>query len=998
MQILSYHNILIRKGGLLWGLLLCLLLVQPTWAQNTDSETVEGVVTDAETGESLPGVNIYLKDTTRGTSSDLEGRYSITVPSLNDTLVYSYVGYQIVEIPINGRSEINVELQSQAIEGDELVVIGYGTVARSDITGSVSSIDAEEVREIPTTNVMEALQGKVSGMDITRSSGESGSGVNITIRGNRSLTASNSPLVIVDGIQYGSLQDINPADIESIEVLKDASSTAIYGSRGANGVILISTKQANQAGTQVSVESYVGVSTTADYPDFNTGPQYVALKREANRVSGDWSGPEDDPNIFSTAEMQYIEDGVWTDFRDLLFKNGLQQSHQVNISKGSENTSVYLSLNYFDEKGILEMDHLQRYTARLNVEQEIGDVLNLGFNSQITYHDQDNRRDPTNIANKINPLTPAYDEEGNVIVRPHGGRDVSPLADLEPNAYKNNSLTTRIFPTVYALFTPSEAFSFRTNLSATLTNGRQGIYRASDTIDRNGAAPEAIYQSDNSRNVTFENIANYQTDIGDHGITLTGITSYLFNKNDFGSSLGRNQLLSSQLYYGLLNATEGIAVESGYEESSLMSFAGRVNYNFQDKYLLTLTGRYDGSSKLSEDNKWAFFPSAAFAWRLSQEDFFPESSIFNDVKLRVSYGVSGNDAIEPYSTQSVLRRIPFSYGEDAAAGFAFSTRLGNPNLEWELSKTANLGLDIGLFENRVTATIDLYDTRTSNLLLDRFLPLTSGVASVTQNVGKTRNRGIEFTLNTINTLSEDFSWNTDLTFFSNKEEIVELVSESDDIGNGWFIGEPTEVFYDYEKIGIWQQDEAAEAASYGQEPGEIKVKDQNGDGQITASEDRVILGSPRPKWSGGIENSFSYRGFDLSFYVYARVGQMMSYEYYNSYKPGGVENGAAVDYWTPDNPTNAFPKPNAALSRDNYQYYSTLSYVSGSYVKLRNATLGYTLPIDVMDRIPASRIRFYITGRNLLTFTKVDNYDPERGGSLTFPMTRLFVGGINIDF
>ena len=981
-------------GCFLFGVLMLAMVPHQASAQ-----TVTGEVIDAQSQETLPGVNILVKGTSIGTSSDADGEFSLKVPSLSDTLVFTFIGYQRLEVPLQGQSSLDVSLTPETIAGDEVVVIGYGAVQKSDLTGSVSSISAEEVTEIPTTNVAEALQGKVSGMDITRGSGEAGSGVNITVRGNRSLTASNSPLVIVDGIQYGGgLEDINPADIESIEVLKDASSTAIYGSRGANGVILISTKKAEAQGTQVSIESYAGVSKTMDYPDFNTGPEYVEQKREANRVSGDWSGPEDDSNIFTSSELENIENNVWTNFRDLLFQTGIQQSHQINVSRGTENNSMYLSVNYFDEKGILEMDHLQRYTARLNVDQQIGEALTIGMNSQITYYDQDRRRDPTNIANKINPLTRAYDDNGDLIVRPHNGRDISPLADTQPNAYENNTLTTKIFPTLYAELNFAENLSLRTNISATLSNSRQGVYRDSETIDRNGTAPEAVYNSSNSRNITFENILNYEGDWDQHSLSLTGVTSYQFNKNDLGSALGQNQLLASQLYYGLLNATEGIAVESGYEESSLMSYAGRANYSFKDRYLLTLTGRFDGSSKLTEENQWAFFPSAAAAWRISEEDFIGDDSIVSNLKLRASYGVSGNDAISPYSTQSALRRIPFSYGEDSAPGFTFSPTLGNPNLEWEISKTANLGLDVGILNDRVTATIDVYDTRTSNLLLDRFLPLSSGVSSVTQNVGKTRNRGIEFALETTNILKDDFSWTSNLTFFSNKEEIVELVSDGDDIGNGWFIGEPTSVFYDYEKIGIWQQDEADIAASFGQEPGEIKVRDQNGDGEITASDDRVILGSPRPKWSGGIENSINYKGFDLSIYVYARIGQMMDYEYYDNYKPGGVENGANVDYWTPDNPTNAFPRPNAALSQDNYQYYSTLSYESGSFVKIRNATLGYTLPPSLMESIPVRNIRLYVTGKNLYTFAKVDNYDPERGGALSFPMTRLFVTGINIDF
>lgn len=988
------NNRIANLGYYVLGIFL-LMLASDLSAQDT---SVSGSVVDEQTGEALPGVNIVLKGTSRGTITGSNGEFELTVPSLQDTLVFSYIGYGEQQVSIDGRTEINISMVPEALSGDEVVVIGYGTVAKSDLTGSVSSIEAEDITEVPSTNVAEALQGKVSGMDITRSSGEAGADINITLRGNRSLTASNSPLVIVDGIQYGSMEDINPNDIESIEVLKDASSTAIYGSRGANGVILITTKQADEPGTQVSINSYAGFSKTMDYPDFNTGPEYAEQKREANRVSGDWSGPEDDPNIFTSRELENLENNIWTNFRDHLFQTGVQQSHQVSVSRGTEDNSVYLSVNYFDEQGILEMDQLKRYTARLNVDQQLSDALRIGMNSQITYYDRDRRRDPMNIANKINPLTRAYDDEGNLIVRPNNGRDISPLADTQPNAYENNTLTTKVFPTLFAELDFSDHFSLRTNISATLTNGRQGIYRDSETIDQNGTSPEAIYNSSNSRNITFENILNYEADLGEHSIALTGITSYLFNKNDLGSSIGRNQLLSSQLFYGLLNATEGIAVESGYEESSLMSYAGRVNYSWQDKYLLTLSGRFDGSSKLSEDNRWAFFPSVAAAWRISEEDFVGDDALFSDIKLRASYGVSGNDAIDPYSTQSALRRIPFSYGEESAPGFTFSTTLGNPNLEWEISKTANIGLDLGLLNNRVTATIDVYDTRTSNLLLDRFLPLSSGVASVTQNVGETRNRGVEVALETINVLNNDFSWESSVTFFSNKEEIVELVGGGDDIGNGWFIGEPTSVFYDYEKAGIWQQDEADEADSYGQEPGEIKVRDQNGDGEITASDDRVILGSPRPKWSGGIENSVNYKGFDLSVYVFARIGQMMDYEYYDNYKPGAVENGANVDYWTPDNSTNAFPRPNAALSQDNYQYYSTLSYESGSYVKIRNATLGYTFPPSMIENIPVSSVRLYVTGKNLFTFSEVDNYDPERGGALSFPMTRLFVTGINIDF
>jgi TonB-dependent starch-binding outer membrane protein SusC len=679
--------------------------------------------------------------------------------------------------------------------------------------------------------------------------------------------------------------------------------------------------------------------------------------------------------------------------------DGFQQEHQFGISTGSENTRVYLSLNYFNESGLFEKDNLDRYAARLNVDQQVSDAFRVGMQSQFTYYDRDRQRDPTNIANKINPLTPAYDDNGDLIIRPHGGRDISPLADLEPNAYENNTLTTRFFPTFYAELLPIPNLSLRSNLSANLTNSRVGIFRAANTIDRNGAAPEAIYESSNSRSITFENIANYRTDIDRHTIGLTGIVSYQFGKNDFGSASGTNQLLPSQLYFGLLNAPDGRAIESGYSESSLMSYAARANYSWDSKYLFTFTGRFDGSSKLSEGNQWAFFPSAAFAWRIIDEPFMGEDGwIFSDLKVRLSYGVSGNDAIDPYSTQSSLRRVPFSFGEEAAPGFTYSPTVGNPNLEWELSHTANLGFDIGFWNNRIYASIDLYNTETSNLLLDRFLPLTSGVTSVTQNIGETRNRGIEIALSSKNVVTNDLFWQTDLTFFSNKEEIVSLVSDGDDIGNGWFIGQPTQVFYDYDMIGIWQLNEADEAAQYGQQPGDIRVRDVDGDGTISSTEDRVIIGSPRPKWSGGIENSVRFRNFDINIFVYARIGQMINYEYNRSYKPNGVENGARVNYWTPENASNEFPRPDASRAAANYQFYNSMAYEDGSFVKIRNATIGYTLPSSLAERFSLRRLRVYVTGRNLLTFSKITDYDPERGGGLSFPMTRVLVTGFNLDF
>lgn len=979
------------------------LLLLPGLSAAQQAGRITGTVTEAGTSRPLAGAQVAVVGTSQGAVTGADGRYTVTgVQPGTRRLRATAVGRTAQEVTVAVRAgevaTANFQLGLEVVQLEGIVAIGYGTQRRRDLTGSVASVSQEEIAQVPTADVREALRGKVPGLDVSGASGSPNSGVDLTLRGTRSLIASNDPLVIVDGNQFGNLRDLNPNDIESIQVLKDASSTAIYGSRGANGVIIVTTKSGAGSETSISVNSYAGITDVTSYPRINTGPEYVAQKREASRTTGLWKSPADDAKIFNATELENIRNGVWTDFRDLLFRRGFAQSHQVGVTTGTENTKAYLSAGVYNEQGTLRLDDLTRYTLRLNMERALGDQWKVGTNSQVTYYDTNERQNPFNIANKINPLTPAYDEEGKLIIYPNGGKDISPLADEQPNAYADNTLRTNIIPSLYAEFSPSDALTVRSTLSAELNSWRNGFYASPATIAQNGAASVARMESAHNRDISFENVATYKRDTGDHSIGLTGITSYIASQQDFASASGRNQLLSSQLFYGLGNANEGLAISSGYEESSLMSLAGRVNYGFRDRYLLTLTGRFDGSSRLSPSQQWAFFPSVAAAWRVSDEPFLRDNALVSDMKLRLSYGVSGNDAVDPYSTQATLIRIPFSFGEKAAPGYAFSSRVGNEDLKWELSATTNLGLDVALWDNRVTATMDVYQTNTSNLLLQRFLPLSSGVSSVMQNIGRTRNRGIELSINTINVETDDLSWQSGLTFFSNREEIVELVGGTNDIGNGWFIGYPAEVFYDYDKIGIWQQNQAEEAKKFGQVPGDIRVRDVNGDGKITASGDRVVLGSPRPAWSGSLRNTATFRNLDLGATIFARMGQEMEYEYNELYKPDGVENGAFVDYWTPENPTNAFPRPNTKRNFRNYPYFSSLFYENGSFVKLSEATLGYTLPSSLTGRLRSDRIRLYVTGKNLGTWSRVENYDPERGGALSFPMTRMIVAGVDVGF
>jgi len=982
-------------------LLICWLLMSSTGWVLAQTHTIKGKVTDAATGQPLPFVSVQLKGTSTGTQTDAAGNFSLNVPAgQNAGLVFSYLGYQSVTQSADGNAPLNIQLQKDNKNLDEVVVVGYGQVKKRDLTGAVVSVKGEELKKVPVTNVMESVQGKLPGVDITRSSGAAGARINVTVRGNRSITANNGPLYIVDGVQYSSIEDINPNDIQSMEVLKDASSTAIYGSRGANGVIIVTTKRGVTGKPKVNVNTYVGVSRVAGYPKVNSGPQYVALKREANRTTGRWNSEADDPKIFNAFELNAIENDLWTRYSDLLIHDGLQQDYQVGVSAGSEKTKVYLSLDYFDEKGLFRLDRLRRYSARLNVDQVINRVLKVGMQSQITYYDQSVRRDPLNQANKIIPLGVPFDEHGNFIPFPNSGPHINPLADEQPDAYQNQPRITRTFATGYVELTPLEGLSLRSYAGITLENMRTGIYASQNTIDRaTSSGSRSQYNTGTIRTINWENVLNYRRAFGDHDIGVTAVASLLSDQRDSSSIQGEGQLLPRQLYYALQNNARGIAIRSSYQASKLISFTGRINYAYKGKYLLSLTGRSDGSSKLAPGNKWAFFPSIAGAWRISDEPFMRSQQLFSDLKLRASYGIAGNDAIRPYSTVTYMSKIPFSYDDtNAALAYGISDQAGNRNLKWELSATTNVGLDVGLLGSRIYATIDYYDTRTRDLLLQRTLPTSGGVTSVVQNIGKTRNRGIEIGINTTNITTKDFSWTSGLVFSRNKEEIVSLADENtNDVANKWFIGYPVNVYYDYDMVGIWQLNEADEAAKFGYKPGDIRVADVTGDGAFTTA-DRVVLGAQVPKWSGGFNNDIRFRNFDLNIYIYARIGQWISSEYDAKYDPQGLENSAQVNYWTPENPSNEYPQPNASRSRSSTPFISSLGFRDGSFVKIRNISLGYNFGEPVLKTLHLSGLRVYVTGKNLVTFSKVKNYDPERGGDLSNPMTKLYVAGLNVEF
>jgi len=958
--------------------------------------SVSGKITD-ESGSALAGVNIIIKGTRTGTTSDDKGFYKIAVPKKTNSLVYSFVGYKSTEKLVGEQTIINVQLQPENNALDEVVVVGYGQVQKRDLTGSVVSIKETQITSTPVTNVLETLQGKVAGMDLTRSSGESGASLNFSIRGNRSLNASNQPLILVDGVQYGSYIDINPNDVASIEVLKDASSTAIYGSRGANGVILITTKNGKAGKTKVEFNNYYGLNLLSDYQQVTNSQQFVAMQREAYRAAGQWNSTADDAKIFNVL-LPNIQKGVNTNWADLMLHNGSVQNNHLAISGGNEKTKFRLSSEFFDERGLLKYDELKRFVQHLNLDHQIFSNLKVGM--VLNFNSSTQQRRNTSFWNLIknSPLGEPYEADGSIKTYPFPGNlTYNPLLDEDPANYNNETSSSRIFMLGYADWNILKDLSLRSSFNVDMFNSQQGIFEGKNTTlagVNSGYSRSALIDQRN-RNWTWENVLNYNKTFKDHTLnTMVGTSMISYRTVNF-SAEGKDQPFSSALFYNLGTNTRDIITNSSLTESSLASFFGRINYKFKDRYFVTGSVRFDGASVLAPGKKWASFPSLALAWRPLAESFLANSNIQNtlsEFKVRASYGVSGNSAISPYQTQGGLSRVAFSFDENPAFGY-WPKLLANQDLGWEKTATLNFGLDFGILKNRITGTIDYYTTNTSDLLMDRILPSLTGYSTTVANVGKTKTRGLDVVISTHNVHTKKFSWSTDLNFATFKEEIVQLSVGGDDVAKAWFVGKPLRVFYDYEKAGIWQTSEKDEAAKYGKTPGEIKVKDQNGDGKITASDDRVVLGQASPKWSGGITNYFTYGDLSLSVLVYARVGQTIASDYLGYYYPGGTT--AVVDYWTPSNPTNSYPQP--YLNRTD-QYISTLKYIDGSFWKIKDIRLSYNLPKSLLKKTPLSNVTIYSTAKNFFTFSKIANYDPERGGSVDFPLTKQLVFGLNASF
>jgi len=990
------------------------------------------LVTD-EGGEPVIGASIQVKGTATGTVSNADGAFTVEART-GQFITVSYIGYETETVKVTGNN-IKVVLKEADRLLDDVVVIGYGTMKKRDLTGSISSVKSADIVRSPASNAMEALQGMIPGLDITRNSGKATSGVTMNIRGKRSLSnvkdefdndVANAPLFIIDGMQGANFADIAPSDIESIEVLKDASSTAIYGSQGANGVVIITTKKGSKGKTKLSYNGYFGVNGWAQYPDMRMGDDYIAMRREAYRTAGQWSSPEDDQKIFSSEEWNAIEKGQWVNWRDEVEKTGLVQSHQITASGGTDKTQALLSAGFYQEKGAFRDDRMDKYNLRMNIDHRLSDYIKIGAQSQITHYAQDERADNvlwravTNI-----PLGTPYDEDGNVVTFPLGPNNrVSPLADeATPYTAKHHVLRTSIIANGYIEVTPIKGLSFRSALGTNYTFYRKSDFEGANSIDFAGekaSSKSQVYSAERSF-VNWDNVINYTKTINDHTFGATALTSWTQSKFTGVNASGEGQISDNYLFYNLgANDKSTYVIGSNYIQHTTFSYALRANYSYKGRYLLTVSNRWDGDSRLAKGNKWASFPSVAAAWRVSDEAFMSSLDWVSNLKVRLSWGKTGNSGIMPYGTQSgITPKTNAAFQDNGYTYYNFNQYVGNTDVGWEISKTWDLGFDFGFLNNRITATIDLYDTKTTDILLPRNLPTALGATDnkpfkMYQNIGSTRNRGIELAVTSVNFDTKDFGWNTTLTFSANKEKITGLINGQDIIDtekpetNSLLIGRPLNSFYEYTRLGIWQESERDEAATYFKDdaktipfkPGDIKLADRDGN-HIINGKDRGYIGSTSPKWMGGLMNTLRYKNWDMSIYVIARIGQYINYEFAGAYDPSGVSNVPSYfNYWTPENPSNDFPRPDLTQFY-NYIGYQSLQYIDGSYWKLKTVSLGYTLPQGCLKSLGVSKLRVYLTANNLFSVATnhlIKHYDAERGGSAKAPLQRQFVFGVNLDF
>ncbi|WP_455663554.1 SusC/RagA family TonB-linked outer membrane protein [Phocaeicola sp.] len=1014
------------------------------------ARTIKGQILD-ETGESMIGVSVLVKGTTVGTVTDFDGNYTLEVPGGKGVLEISYIGYKTKEITIGNNSQINIKMEPDTQALDEVVVIGYGTVKKRDLTGAVASVKAEDITLNPGVNPMDALQGKIAGLDITNSSGQAGSAPTVQLRGTRSLqldddgnisSSAFKPTYIIDGMP-GDIATLNPNDIESIEVLKDASSTAIYGSSGANGVIIVTTKGSKSGKPVINFNAYAGTTLGAKVPKMRTGDSYLQYVTDAYKVNGITNQEE----IFGE-QYDAIQKNQWVNWGDEVLHSGLKQNYSISVAGGTEKTKAYFSLNYTDEQSQYKNDNYKVYSTRVRVDQEINKWINAGVNVQASFTNKNSRSGVLEKALFATPLGMPYAEDGSINEFPIVGSssDPNPLADEQNGVFKNNNQGGKAYVDTYLEWKPFKGLSLRSQLGGSYSHSRSGkLYgEGSYNVLKGSTTPYGEATNNTGYNYKWENIVTYHNTFNKvHDLTLTGVTTWNYNQSEKYYIYGENPATNDMLWYALENA-DNKKLNSSYNMSKGFGLIGRVNYSYMGKYLFSASIRYDGASRLADGKKWNTFPAVSLGWRVSDEKFMSGTkSWLDNLKLRVGYGVAGTTAgINEYSSMASLINTTTTLGGQTVPSAKFTEYITNRNLTWEKTHDFNIGIDAAFLNNRIDLTLDLYKTKTTDVIIAQTLP-TSIMGTYTgntpykmnKNAAKTENRGVEIAINSRNIVKKDFTWSSTVTFTANKEKIKSLIDGQDMMFNAkkgdmvFKLGEAVGSYYKFKVSGIWQYSERETAALFGCEPGDIKLelpsvkKDNTGyyytdaDGkrvditsenpyQVRVDYDRQVIGHNTPDWTLGFKNNFKYKNFDLSVFLYARWGQMMNYgSVIGKFSPNPDYN--IPEYFTYYDKTIQadqnvlFYAIDSSKNRSAYDGYDSMYYVDGSFFKLKNVTLGYTLPEKWMKRFGINNLRIYATMTNLFTYSPckyVKNYDPEMNGSIDFPLSRDCIFGLNLTF
>lgn len=982
------------------ALLYLFMITSSALGQQAQNVTVSGIVTD-ENGEPVIGASIRVKDASGGTSTDDNGNYTLTVPS-EAALIFSYIGYTAQTIAVNGQERLDVRLTIDDSNAnlEEVVVVGYGTQKRSDITGAVSSVPKSRLSQLPVTNIMQAVQGSVAGVNVSQPSSVPGAVPTTLIRGQNSITATTGPFIVVDGIPLsktgGSLNDINPNDIESMEILKDASAVAIYGTNGANGVMLITTKRGSTGAPTIRYSGLAGVEEFANVLTPRNAENFTAKYVEWLRQTGqEW--PHDVP-VRNFGEIENYNAGIHTDWIDVASQTGVFQDHNLSISGGTERVKYFIAGGLMDQKGVIKGFQYRRATFRSNLDIDVTDFLTIGTSAFVSNNNYDGGRANLLNATAMSPYGQVYNPDGSYKIMPMDPEQLylNPLLGLTTDRIDRN---TNVNGNGYAevKFTGAlEGLRYRMNVGYTFLPRRTGSYIGREAYDLRGTAE--TFSSD-TYSYTLENVLTYNKDWNLHHLDVTGLYSSQ-GRNYLESTARAVGFVNDQLSFYNLSAGATQTSESMRDRYALVSQMGRVNYNYDSRYLFTVTARRDGSSVFgSNTSKYGFFPSAAVGWNISNESFMQTVNWVDNLKLRLSHGKSGNEAIDVYQTitTSNTNRFPFNGISTIGAG---AGNLGNNNLRWETTVNTNLGVDFSFLEGRLSGAVDAYNSNTSDLLLRRALPIITGYNDVFDNLGATRNRGIEITLNTRNIQHQDFQWESTVVFTSNRNEITELYGDGlDDLGNRWFIGHPVQVVYDFRKVGIWQEGEDYATMDPGAIPGHVKFADLNGDGIITPEGDREILGQQIPTWTGGLTNTFHYKNWHLNVFIQTVQGVTRNNpDIAYGDQSGNRNTPQAIGYWTPENRSNEWP---------SLEYRNTRGYgfpQDASFTRIKDATLSYVFSQNALEKIRLNGLTLYFSGRNLYTFTNWIGWDPEtvhdtRGSgnwATNYPLTRSFVFGVNV--